>query len=293
MRLPKQKIEQYHLHKAHPEKLQFEVYDLKDYRKRSGSKAAAPHSHTYYQIIWFFEAGGTHIVDFKSFDIKENMVLFITKDQIHAFDDNLETKGWLIHFNESFFMHSDVDIFLKYNLFNSPQNPCYSIDKGTIKTSEHYISLIKYELSKRDSFGAEDVIRYLLKSFLINMERVHRKMPGKTIQLTNQYELQCYKFKDLLEENFSKNHSVQSYAEALHISSKTLAMITKSHVGKLPSQLIAERIVLEAKRMLRFTTLQISEIAFRLGFDDASYFVKYFKRQVGISPGNYRASTTA
>lgn len=120
----KQKIEQYHLHKAHPEKLQFEIYDLNTYRERSGAKAAVPHSHSYYQIIWFFEAGGKHTVDFKCFNIEKNTVLFITKDQVHAFDDNLEIKGWLIHFNESFFMHSDVDIFLKYNLFNSPQNPC-------------------------------------------------------------------------------------------------------------------------------------------------------------------------
>lgn len=289
MKRPKQKIEQYHLHKAHPEKLQFEVYDLNSYRKSSADKAAVPHSHSYYQIIWFFEAGGTHTVDFKCFEIQKNTVLFVNKDQVHAFDDTFEIKGWLIHFNESFFMHSDVDIFLKYNLFNSPQNPCYSIDNKTVAIGLSYIDLMQEELRNRDQFGSEDVVRYLLKSFLINLERIHRKDSEKSIALTNQYELQFYKFKELLEENYTKNIAVHDYAEALHISSKTLATITKNIVSKSPSRLIAERTVLEAKRLLRFTTLQISEIAFRLGFDDASYFVKYFKRQTEISPTGYRS----
>jgi AraC-like DNA-binding protein len=288
MKNPKQKIEQYHLHKAHPEKLQFEVYNLNAYRKKSKDRAALTHSHSYYQIIWFFEAGGIHTVDFNCFEVKENTVLFVNKDQVHAFDDNLEIKGWLIHFNESFFMHSDVDIFLKYNLFNSTKNPCYSIDKKTSTIGLSYVNLIREEHSKPNRFGSEDVIRYLLKSFLINLERIHRKDTDKTIELTNQYEFQFYKFKDLLEENFTKNVSIQEYAEALYISSKTLGTITKSIAGKRPSQMIAERIILEAKRLLKFTSLQISEIAFRLGFDDASYFVKYFKRYMNISPSSYR-----
>lgn len=148
-------------------------------------------------------------------------------------------------------------------------------------------------MAKRESFGSEDVIRFLLKSFLINLERIHRKGAEKSIELTSQYELQFFKFKDLVEENYAKNVSIQTYSEYLNISSKTLSTITKSIVNKLPSQLIAERIVLEAKRLLKFTTLQISEIAFRVGFDDASYFVKYFKRQVGSSPSTYRTSIIA
>jgi AraC-like DNA-binding protein len=288
MKEQRQHIEQYHLHKAHPEKLQFEVYDLNVYRKKSVEKAAVPHSHSYYQIIWFFEAGGTHTVDFKSFAIHKNTVLFVNKDQVHAFDANININGWLIHFNESFFMHSDVDIFLKYNLFNSPQNPCYSIDENTARVGLSYVDLIQKESFNRDGFGSEDVIRYLLKSFLINLERLQRKDTDKTISITNQYEFQFYNFKDLLEVNYAKNVSIREYAETLHISSKTLGTITKSIVGKRPSQLIAERIILEAKRLLKFTSLQISEIAFRLGFDDASYFVKYFKRYMNVSPSNYR-----
>lgn len=284
------KIEQYHLHKAHPEKLQFELYDLSAYRKKSGEKAATPHSHSYYQIIWFFEDGGEHTVDFKTFDIKKNTILFISKDQIHAFDNNLKVNGWLIHFNESFFMHSDVDIFLKYSIFNSLQNPCYTIEQETLATATSYLSMIQKELAEKNRFGYEEVIRFLLKSFLINLERIHRKTSDGKFEINSPDELRFFRFRELLEENFKEGLTVSDYSDLLNISSKTLSTITKSIVQKSPSQLISDRVVLEAKRLLKFTTLQIAEVAFKIGFNDSSYFVKYFKRYVGSSPSNYRKS---
>jgi len=282
------KIEQYHLHKLHPQMLQFELYSLKEYRKKSGKKAATPHSHSYYQIIWFFNDGGTHTVDFKTYAIKKNSILFITKNQIHSFDNNLEIEGWLIHFNESFFMHSDVDIFLKYNLFNVQHTPYYPINNEIANIVTNYIHLIKKELDQKGNFGYEDVIRFLLKAMLINLERIHHKNTSKKILLNSAYELQFFKYKELIEMHYKEGLPIHSYANLLHVSPKTLTTITKSIVNKSPSKLITERIILEAKRLLKFTTLQIGEIAFKIGFNDASYFIKYFKKHVGMSPKNYR-----
>jgi AraC family transcriptional activator of pobA len=281
-------IAKYHLHKAHPEKLQFEIYDLNEYRKRSGEKPAIAHSHSYYQIIWFFEDGGTHYIDFESYPIEKNMIFFIAKDRIHAFDDNLNVNGWLIHFNESFFTHTDVDIFLKYNIFNSQENPRYVIDETTAEAASLYMKLMLRELSNRHQFGYEDSIRFSLKALMINLERVHQNNQHKQLTFNSHYELQFAKYKELIEENYSKSFSVSDYAGLLNISSKTLNTITKKVVEKSASQLISDRIILQAKRLLKFTPLQIGEIAFRIGFEDPSYFVKYFKRHVESSPNNYR-----
>ena len=94
---------------------------------------------------------------------------------MHAFDDNLDIQGLLIHFNESFFMHNDVDIFLKYHIFNSQENPQYIIDDDTAETAHLHTKLISRELSNRTQFGYEDSIRFSLKALLINLERVHQK----------------------------------------------------------------------------------------------------------------------
>nr|WP_218625355.1 AraC family transcriptional regulator [Cellulophaga sp. E16_2] len=270
--------------------MQFQLHDLKSYRKKNPEKAAIPHSHSYYQLLWFFNAGGTHTVDFNSYEIKENMVLFTNKDQIHFFDDNLEVEGWLIHFNESFFMHSDVDIFLKYNIFNIEQNPCYLLDSNTVKIATHHIELIEKELPNKLSFGHEDMIRFLLKSLLITMERIHYADQSRKLQINNHYERQFFKFKDLIEVHYKNGLAISDYANLLNTSAKTLTTITKSVVDKAPSALIKERIVLEAKRLLKFTNLPINEVAFRLGFEDDSYFVKYFKRAIGMSPKAYRTT---
>ncbi|MFY0598170.1 MAG: helix-turn-helix domain-containing protein [Cyclobacteriaceae bacterium] len=288
MKDKKLEIKQYHLHKAHPEKLQFQVHDLKQYRQKSLAKASLPHSHSYYQIIWFFDSGGAHTVDFQTYEIKANTVLFISKDQIHAFDDNLDVEGRLIHFNESFFMHSDVDIFLKYNIFDRQQNPCYEIGEDTIETSECYMSLIQKEFENQHRFGYQDAIRFLLKSFLISLERSHHDDSDKTLKLNSAHELQFFRFKELIEENYSKGLPISEYADQLNVSTKTLTTITKNIADKSPSQLIAERVILEAKRLLKFTTLQVSEITYQLGFEDSSYFIKYFKRYVHSSPRVYR-----
>jgi AraC-like DNA-binding protein len=288
----KTNIATYHLHKAHPEKLQFEIYDLQEYRKRSAEKAVIPHSHSYYQIIWFFDDGGTHFIDFESYKIRKNMIFFISKDRIHAFDDQLNINGWLIHFNESFFMHTDVDVFLKYNIFNSQENPRYVIDDKTVETASVYITLMQKELLQRHQFGYEDNIRFSLKSLLIHLERVHQKNQQKQLSFNNHYELQFAKYKELIEENYSNNFSVTDYANLLNISSKTLNTITKKMIKKSASELISDRVILQAKRLLKFTSLQISEIAFSIGFEDPSYFVKYFKRYVGNSPSTFREEST-
>lgn len=266
----------------------YKIYDLNDYRNRSGEKAAIAHSHSYYQIIWFFENGGTHTVDFKTYEIKKNMNLFISKDHIHTFDDNLDVQGWLIHFNESFFMHNDVDIFLKYNVFSSKDKPCYIIEDKIIEKAQSYIKLMQEEIANKHLYGYEDIIRFNLKSFLIILERRHHG-DKKYIKFKNHHEYIFAQYKTLVEDNYQKGLSVGDYADLLNISSKTLTTVTKDVIGRSASQVISERIILEAQRLLKFTSLQIGEIAFKVGFDDASYFVKYFKRHLGNSPSQYRA----
>lgn len=283
--------EQYHLHKRQPEKLQFEVYDLRDYRHKNKNDAAVAHSHSYYQIIWFFKAGGSHTIDFRSYTIDEDSLFFISKDQVHCFDSSLEIEGRLIHFNDSFFTHSDVDAFLKSNILKKGENPRYTLDKATKKIAHSYLQLIEWEMKKRLEFGFEALIRFLLKAFLIQIERLHN-LEGDKLNLTDPYELQYFKFSNLVEDHFSKRHEVKYYADLLHISTKTLAAICRQHAGKSPSQIIAERVILEAKRLLQFTPLRINEIAYKVGFEDPSYFTKYFKRYLEVSAIQFRKNTS-
>ena len=164
------------------------------------------------------------------------------------------------------------------------------IKNEDVDNATSYIKLIQTEISKKQLFGHEDIIRFSLKSFLIILERIHQNNK-KHIKFSNHHELLFAKYKGLIEENYRNGLTVSKYAVILNISSKTLTNITKVIINKPASQMISERVILEAKRLLKYTSLQISEIAFKIGFKDVSYFVKYFKKHIGISPRNYRDDT--
>jgi AraC-like DNA-binding protein len=94
--------------------------------------------------------------------------------------------------------------------------------------------------------------------------------------------------KDNIEANFRTKHSASEYAELMNISPKALAKITKSHFNKTLTDLISERIIIEAKRELYLTNKAVKEIAYELGYDDEHYFSRFFKNNADVSPQMYR-----
>lgn len=296
----KKVITEYHLNKNQPDRPQFAVYDLSDYLEKNGDKASKPHIHSFYQIIWFKKGRGKHFVDFKDYDVSDNALFFIARNQVHYFDRHIDYKGVLIHFNETFLIRHDdeIDFFLKYNISSSPyQRPSCSIDGSTNDILDEYIRQITRELSGREEFGREDLLRSYLKSFLIQIQRRKNgfeKEQGDQNSLVawNEKRGKLLQFVSLVDEYYNKGLSVGEYARLLLISPRTLSDITHQLLGKTPLRMLQERIILEAQRLLLHSGLNVNQVGYRLGFDDPSYFVKYFKRHAGISPAEFRKSVS-
>ncbi|WP_281925567.1 AraC family transcriptional regulator [Flavobacterium collinsii] len=290
-------INEYHLNNEQQDKPQFRVHDLNEYLKEHYGDTTKPHIHSFYQIIWFKKGNGTHYVDFKGYDVVENAFFFIAKNQVHYFDNNTDYQGILIHFNESFLVQKDseVDFFLKYNLFNSPyQQPSCCVNQPIFEqTLNEYIVLIKKELQNNNEFGKEELLRTYLKAILIQVQRRKIELENNiddTPFIVNEKRIQLIKFVNLIDENYNKGLSVSEYAQLMNISTRTLSEMISKNLNKTPSQLIYERIILEAKRLLLHSDLNVNQIGYRLGFDDPSYFVKYFKKHTNISPLEFRKS---
>ena len=272
-------INEYHLSGLEEGKPQFTVYDLNEYQKVNNHHNTKPHIHSFYQIIWFKKGVGKHFVDFKSYDVHDNAIFFIAKNQVHYFDENPNYVGVLLHFNESFLVQNDdeVEFFLKCNMFNSPfQQPSCCIGNAITPDLEMYLSIIKKELQNINSFGKNELLRSVLKMFLIQVQRCKNdfgKEQMDVVATQNEKRLQLLKFVTILDENFKKGFTVAEYAGLMSISPRTLLGITNQFLGKTPSQMIQEKIILEAKRLLLHSSLNVD----RLGFEDPSYFVKYLK----------------
>jgi len=283
-------IKKYHLHKENPYKRQFEVYDLAEYFAKNQKHSIKPHSHSYYQVIWFFKGGGSHFVDFKPFPIKKNALFFIAKNQVHHFEERKGYQGVLMHFNETFIYQNeeDIDIFLQYNVFNNIHQPFIQIRAAFQKELKNFIEIIQLELSNENTFGHKSILSNTLKSFLIRIEREKRLTLKETSFSGN--DLRFVQFRKLLEKQYKQNKSVLDYASKLNVSTKTLNKIVKNSTGKTTSEIIQDRIIIEAKRQLIYSPMQVNEIAFDLGFDDPSYFIKFFKKKVKTTPTLFKNS---
>jgi len=97
------------------------------------------------------------------------------------------------------------------------------------------------------------------------------------------------RFKKLIEENFTRGLSIKEYASHMGISTAQLNNICRAKVGKSALQIVHERLTLEIKRNLVYTSLTVSEIAYELGFSDPAYLTRFFGKQTGLSPKQYRS----
>lgn len=292
----KETLNKYHLNDS-PNKMQFEIQSLKDLISDHKEDMAKPHIHSFYQIIWFKSGNGKHFVDFNEYEVSENTLFFIAKNQIHAFDNQTDYEGYVIHFSEDFLVQkeNDVDFFLKCSIFNNPyQIPSCCVGSGNEYKLDEYVLQMQTELKEHEKYGQEELLRLYLKAFLIQVQRRKYELEelnkGLAPFIVDEKRAMLIRFVNLIEENYIKGLPASTYAEMLFVSLRTLSNLTLQLVNKKPSQMIHERIVLESKRLLLHSDLNVNQIADKIGFEDSSYFVKYFKKYTHQSPISFRKS---
>ena len=236
----------------------------------------------YYKII-YMEKNGSIIVDFVEYSFTENALLFFSIGQ--HFQISKESRGSIIYFNTDFYciaFHDKelaCDGLLFDNVFELPYlNLSTNLDILFLKL----ISSIKVEINKKD-FWAEEMIKTYIKQIIISATRTLIKSNNDSQIVSYDKEL-ARKFSQLVELHYRTNHNVSDYANMLNITPKNLNRKIVSEKQVAPSIIIKQRIILQAKRLLANTTLSINEIADYLGYEDYSYFVRFFKSQTGLPP---------
>ena len=168
-------------------------------------------------------------------------------------------------------------------------NSC-EVDEKAFKRLNSILASIFQEYSEEKE-GSHEIIRAQLDIFFIEYirNRKQSKPPSDKISLYEQERLE--EFLQLLETNLSSQRQISDYADKLNLSTYQLGAITKKALGKTPSQLQNEYIILESKRCLLATSDQVNQIAWQLGFEDPSYFIRFFKKNTGFSPEVFRANS--
>ncbi len=149
------------------------------------------------------------------------------------------------------------------------------------------LKLMDVEWMDDTTFNRESALRHLLAVLIIRLERIYQHAWETDQHHGDAYHL-YRQFVMLLETDFARHHDVQYYATALHVAPVKLSRVLGRVVGKSTKQLIDERIVLEAKRLLHYTDLSVKEIAVALGYGDLFHLSKTFKRLAGVAPQVFR-----
>lgn len=271
--------------------MQFEMTELSRLFAENGSHPYEAHIHSFYQIIWFRKGTGVHYVDFKEYPVADNTMFFISPGQIHYFETGRQVEGVVIHFNESFLSDegSSENVFLKYNVFNAfDASPYYLIRRENAGKLALLVNEMEEETRNEGLFAHSDLLKYLIKMLLIYVQRTGERGHGLPLCINNAANRTFVRFRQSLEHHYRSMHTVKEYAAHLNVSTKTLTNCVYESSHSTPLTLINDRIVLEAKRQLLHSSLKVKEIAFQLGFEDPSYFIKFFKRYVGSLPAEFR-----
>jgi AraC family transcriptional activator of pobA len=246
----------------------------------------------YYSLIWIQKGKGKVKVDFSEYDFLENQLLAFAPYQPFMLSSDGSIEGKVIHFHPDFFciMKHHDEVACNGVLFNNIYEPPYVLIDGAAKaTFNMVLEQMKIEMQNPALAQYELLISYL-KIFLITASRLKKEQQPKESapieENTAPFILQNLKY--FIEQNFKTKHSASDYADLLNISPKALAKITKNHFNKTLTNLIAERIIIEAKRELYLTNKPVKEIAYELGYDDEHYFSRFFKTNAEVSPQMYR-----
>lgn len=244
----------------------------------------------YFSLIWIQEGNGKTVADFNTYEYEKDYLFSFAPYQPFMFEENERTKGLVINFHSDFFciLKHHEDIACNGVLFNNVyETPFVKIDEETKSTMHFIIKEMIKDIEENQLAMNESVVSYL-KLLLINASRLRNTKEQISEHASEEDSFITQKLKDLIELHFKEKHLPKEYAELLHITPKALAKLSKKHYNKTLSNLISERIIIEAKRELYLTSKSVKEISMELGYEDEFYFSRFFKKNTSTSPSVFR-----
>ncbi len=243
------------------------------------------HRHDFYFILAIKEGSGTHEIDFESYDISDYSIYFLRPGQVHHLELKANSSGFLVEFDTAFY-HPQDSVSVQRLKKATNKNIC-RFEAVRFEKLLSTLDSINQEFSNKEE-GYIEAIKANLELFFIEYIRQSKNVQ-KVNETVNSYTQERFEeLNGLLDANITTLKNVSQYADMLAMSVYQLNSITKAAVGKTASEIIDEHIMLEAKRYLLGTANQVKDIAFHLGYEDVSYFIRYFKKRTGHSPEAFR-----
>jgi AraC family transcriptional regulator, transcriptional activator of pobA len=262
-------------------------FSIRDVRQLLNGKDITQelHRHDFFYILALKTGLGKHEIDFTSYKVCNFSVFFMRPGQVHQHTLKAGSSGYLIEFKNDFYYPYDKLANRRIRLA-SKKNHCI-LDAAGFKKTDSILTTIFQEYTEKQE-GYLEIIKANLGIFFIELIRQQSKNRNTSIPLNTYPQERLEELLELIEINIYKNKQVSDYADMLNLTPYQLNAITKTTLGKTCSEVINDFIILESKRYLLATSNQINQIAYHLGYEDVSYFIRFFKKHTGSSPEVFR-----
>ena len=250
------------------------------------SDVREPHRHAYHELVWVHDGHGRHLIDGEPVEFGPRTLTLIAKGQVHQFKEADDVSGVVLRFDDEWLTGS------RRWLFAGGGCTALNVPPDEAPRFEALLDVLRAEIERPAGPESAELRRHLLASVLLWAQRWReaqlegRGASGPDVELHRQ-------FQELLESDFATSHEAGHYADELGVTTGTLSRTLTRLTGRSTTQLITDRVILEAARLLRFSDLSIKEIAARLGFTDQFAFSKAFKRRRGEAPLDFRERATS
>ena len=267
--------------------LAFKIFDFEDdsyFKKQKG--------YSYFSMLLITEGSGKFKADLSEYAFQKDSLMCFTIYQPFVINAEGEFKGILINFHPDFFcIHKHKEeVACNGVLFNNIyESPLLSLLPIEMDELLEIVLKLKQEM-KNPALAQYELLVAYLKIFLINASRLKVEKQPVDESKYGKEPFILKTLKDAIEEHYRTKHSPGEYADLLNISTKALNRLSKTHFNRTLSSLIAERLIMEAKRELYLTSKPVKSIAYELGFQDEFYFSRFFKNNAEVSPQLFRSS---
>ncbi len=246
------------------------------------------HSHNYYHLVYFTEGSGEHLIDFEKFEAKSGTMYFMKPGQVHQWYFKEKYDGFVVNFFDNFFDWIGINssILQKFRFLQSilVKDHVVEISLDLQEKIASYFEEMINENQENNQFSNLKIGFHLMNLFI----DIERSLEGVNIKTSDYQSVLLDNFQTLIEQNFKSKKLPKEYAELLYITPNHLNALCKDVLATSAGELIRSRIVLEAKRLLVNKEISVTEIAYLLNFQDASYFVKFFKKYTEFTPEQFR-----
>jgi len=269
----------------------FTIRKICDFNDEEIEHNLMPHLHDFYSIFWIESGEAIHATEFVEYSLKADTILFVPPGLKHRMYIDKSVGGTYILFNENFIQYNRKNhVPLKeYRLFNNSDfRSLITVTPEKREKLNNITGLIFDELQNSDDYS-QDIVLNLLHLFLLESRRIfdqQNQAPKEVPETTP--DTTIIRFKQLIEENFTKEKNVSPYAEMLDMNPSCLNELTKRTTGITAGELIRNRVIDETKKLLYSSKMSGKEIAYELGFDDPAYFSRFFKKYTGTTLKEFR-----